>query len=292
MFYFKFHIGDYRTDTQHLTLLEHGVYMTLMATYYSTEKPLPKDERQLFRLAGARTDEEKQAVIDVVNEFFNPTETHWVNSRIDFELKEYQSKADANRENGKKGGRPRKNAPQKPINNPSGFDSLKNKTQVDSETKPSDNPNITLTNKPTNPLTNEPIINIGTSGKPKRVTKKQKAINALIEMGVGKESASAIIEKRKGDEFTKLAIDEITLQAEAVNLSFVQAIEFAAKQEWRSFRADWYESRMRQQNNNRGTDNFHDQFYGVGQSPFGQQQNNQMRDVGNVLEIPYEEKRF
>lgn len=157
MFYFKFHIGDYRTDTQHLTLLEHGVYMTLMATYYSTEKPLPKDERQLFRLAGARTDEEKQAVIDVVNEFFNPTETHWVSSRIDFELSEYHSKAEANRENGKKGGRPKKNPPKKPINNPSGFDSVQNKTQMDSETKPIDNPNITLTNKPINPLTNEPI---------------------------------------------------------------------------------------------------------------------------------------
>lgn len=102
MFYFKFHIGDYRRETQHLTLLEHGVYMTLMSTYYTSEQPLPKDERQLLRLAGARTDEEKQAVLDIVNEFFIPTETHWVHSRIDFELSEYHSKAEANRENGKK----------------------------------------------------------------------------------------------------------------------------------------------------------------------------------------------
>lgn len=169
MFYFKFHIGDYRTDTQHLTLLEHGVYMTLMATYYTSEQPLPKDERQLLRLAGARTDEEKQAVLDVVNEFFIPTETHWVHSRIDFELSEYHSKAEANRENGKKGGRPKKNPPQKPTNNPSGFDSLANKTQVVSEIKPNDNPSETLTNKPINPLTHEPIIDIP-SDKPKKKT--------------------------------------------------------------------------------------------------------------------------
>lgn len=168
MFYFKFHIGDYRTDTQHLTLLEHGVYMTLMSTYYTSEQPLPKDERQLLRLAGARTDEEKQAVIDVVNEFFIPTETHWVHSRIDFELSEYHSKAEANRENGKKGGRPKKNAPQKPSENPSGFDSLENKTQVDSENKPSNNPDITLTNKPINQLTNKPIIKDIPSDKPKK----------------------------------------------------------------------------------------------------------------------------
>lgn len=169
MFYFKFHIGDYRTDTQHLTLLEHGVYMTLMATYYTSEQPLPKDERQLLRLAGARTDEEKQAVLDVVNEFFIPTETHWVHSRIDFELSEYHSKAEANRENGKKGGRPKKNPPQKPINNPSGFDSIENKTQVVSGIKPNDNPSETLTNKPINPLTHEPIIDIP-SDKPKKKT--------------------------------------------------------------------------------------------------------------------------
>ena len=62
MFYFKFHIGDYRRETSHLTLLEHGVYMSLMSTYYASEQPLPKDERQLLRLAGARTEEEKQAV--------------------------------------------------------------------------------------------------------------------------------------------------------------------------------------------------------------------------------------
>ena len=159
MFYFKFHIGDYRRETSHLTLLEHGVYMSLMSTYYASEQPLPKDERQLLRLAGARTEEEKQAVIDVVNEFFIPTETHWVHSRIDFELREYQSKADVNRKNGKKGGRPKKNSPQKPNENPSGYDSLENKTQTDSETKPNENPDETLTHKPINPLTNKTINN-------------------------------------------------------------------------------------------------------------------------------------
>ena len=66
-------------------------------------------------------------------------------------------------------------------------------------------------------------------------------------MGVGEKYAQAVIEKRKGSEFTELAIEEIKLQAEAVNLNFVQAIEFAAKQEWGSFRADWYQNRMAKQ---------------------------------------------
>mgnify|MGYP000620876735 CR=1 FL=1 len=92
MFYFKFHIGDYRRETQHLTLLEHGVYMTLMSTYYTSEQPLPKDERQLLRLAGARTDEEKQAVLDIVNEFFGVDLNR---EKVDNPNKEKQKKARA-----------------------------------------------------------------------------------------------------------------------------------------------------------------------------------------------------
>lgn len=44
--------------------------------------------------------------------------------------------------------------------------------------------------------------------------------------------------------------------------------------------------------NNRGTDNFHDSFYGVGQSPFGKQENNQMRDVVDTPLLNYEDTRF
>lgn len=158
MFYYKKHIGDYRSATNHLTLLEHGVYCCLMDTYYLNEEALPLDERQLFRLAGARTDEERQAVIDVVTEFFKRTETHWVHSRIDFEIGKYHDKAQKNRVNGGKGGRPKKNDLNKPSENPDGYDSFDNKTQTDSECKPDDNPDISLTNKPINPLTNN--INI------------------------------------------------------------------------------------------------------------------------------------
>ena len=158
MFYFKFHIGDYRRETQHLTLLEHGVYMNLMATYYTNEEPLPKDERQLFRLAGARTEEERQAVRDVVNEFFKQAETHWVHSRIDFELQKYQARAEINRENGKKGGRNSSKIEDEANENPFGLDLKQVGSESGGEDEANKNPQETLTNKPINPLTNN--INI------------------------------------------------------------------------------------------------------------------------------------
>lgn len=158
MFYFKFHIGDYRRETQHLTLLEHGVYMNLMATYYTNEEPLPRDERQLFRLAGARTDEEKQAVLDVISEFFKQTETHWVHSRIDFELQKYQARAEINRENGKKGGRNSPKTEDEAKQNPFGLDSKQMGSDLGSEIEANAKQTDPLTNKPTNQLTNN--INI------------------------------------------------------------------------------------------------------------------------------------
>ncbi|MFW1829132.1 MULTISPECIES: YdaU family protein [unclassified Acinetobacter] len=112
MHYYKKNIGDYRGATSHLTLLEHGVYGWLLDTYYMDEKPLPLDERQLFRVALARTDEEKQAVRDVLNEFFVKTENGWLHNRCELEIKAFHAKAESNRKNGNKGGRPAKENPQ------------------------------------------------------------------------------------------------------------------------------------------------------------------------------------
>lgn len=282
MFYFKFHIGDYRSDAHHLTLLEHGIYFTLMSTYYITEQPLPKDERQLFRLVGARTEEERQAVIDVVNEFFIPTETHWVHSRIDFEIKEYHSKAESNRENGKKGGRPKKNPSTKPKENPNGFSSLENKTQTVSETEPNNNPNISLTNKPINPLTNEPIINNIDSKKPK---KEKSVLRTLPDDFCISERVQkwAIEHNHKNIELHLERFKETALMKNYKyadwDLAFMKAV-----------REDW--GKVNVKVNGRGTDNFHDQFYGVGQSPFGHNdQQGGMRDVNQGYFLGYDDNR-
>lgn len=247
MFYYKRHIGDYRSATNHLTLLEHGVYCCLMDTYYLNEKALPKDDRQLFRIAGARTDEEKQAVIDVVNEFFIPKETHWVHSRIDFELNEYHSKADTNRENGKKGGRPKKNPPQKPNENPVGFDSLNIETQTDSETKPKENPNETLTNEPINPLTNEPIIEDISSDKPKSFSFKSE----LKKLGIDGDMASEFmaVRKTKKASNTERALKSLLSEITLSGLTPIQAIGYCLDRQtpWGAFKNEWYQNEVKKQ---------------------------------------------
>lgn len=129
MHYAKIHFGDYTKDTTHLTLLEHGVYFQMMRLYYTNEKPLPADAERVARFVGARTDEERKAVDNILAEFFTLEDDGWHQKRIDEEIAKFTERKAINAETGKLGGRPKK-----PTENRIGF-----------QTEPTDNPQITLT---------------------------------------------------------------------------------------------------------------------------------------------------
>ena len=109
MNYYEHHLGDYAKDTAHLTMLEHGAYRLLLDRYYGTEQGIPDD--QAHRVARARTREEKAAVDAVLAEFFTLEAGVWKNGRAEEEIAKAQVKINAAKENGKKGGRPRKVKP-------------------------------------------------------------------------------------------------------------------------------------------------------------------------------------
>ena len=141
MHYYQHNIADYRCDTAHLSLLEHGVYRQLLDMYYLSESPIPRETQHVFRRLSARTQDEQSAVEIILNEFFSLSEEGWIHKRCDIEIADYRHKAVNSRENGKKGGRP------KPITEPE-------KTQQ----VILDNPEHNL-NEPEliNALTNKPI---------------------------------------------------------------------------------------------------------------------------------------
>lgn len=94
MNYYSHHIGDYLTATAHLSILEDGVYRRLMDRYYTTEQALPSDEVLLFRLLRARSDDEKDAVRVVLNEFFYLSDGLWRHKRCDVEIAAYKAKSE------------------------------------------------------------------------------------------------------------------------------------------------------------------------------------------------------
>lgn len=90
MNYYERHIGDYLKDTAHLSLLEHGVYGRLLDVYYTRETPLPT--AQVERLIGVRSKEEREALRNVLEEFFTLDGDVLRHRRCDREIERYQEK--------------------------------------------------------------------------------------------------------------------------------------------------------------------------------------------------------
>lgn len=89
MNYYEHHIGDYAQATMHLSFVEDAAYCRLIRKYYATERPLTGDLKQLQRLVGARTKEEKIAVDTILEEFFYFDDGVWRNKRCDEEIAKY-----------------------------------------------------------------------------------------------------------------------------------------------------------------------------------------------------------
>jgi uncharacterized protein YdaU (DUF1376 family) len=153
MFYYKHHIGDYRRDTGHLSLLEHGAYRQLLDLYYVDEKPIPNETDWVMRRLSAKTQVEKDAVLAVLSDFFTQNEAGWSHKRCDSEILAYEEKADQNQKNGKLGGRPKKKAEI----NPEITQSVSNANPTQSENNLNHKP-LTINHKP---LTKEPFRESG-----------------------------------------------------------------------------------------------------------------------------------
>jgi uncharacterized protein YdaU (DUF1376 family) len=92
MNYYEHHIGDYAEATAHLTFIEDATYSRLIRKYYATEKPLPMDVKFVQRLINARSKEERNAVISVLNEFFTLTDDGWRQERCDHEIARFKDR--------------------------------------------------------------------------------------------------------------------------------------------------------------------------------------------------------
>lgn len=106
MNYYERHLGDYAKDTAHLSMIEHGAYGLLLDRYYGTDAGIPEDK--VYRIARARSKEERLAVDVVLSEFFTLINGVWINKRAEEEIAKARIKINTAKENGKKGGRPNK----------------------------------------------------------------------------------------------------------------------------------------------------------------------------------------
>jgi uncharacterized protein YdaU (DUF1376 family) len=92
--YYTFNIGDYRRDTTHLTLLEHGIYRQLIDTYYLSEQPLCADHATLMRTHCVRTEEEQKALESVLKDFFDLVDGVYRHKGCDKNIGQYREKSE------------------------------------------------------------------------------------------------------------------------------------------------------------------------------------------------------
>ena len=116
MNYYPHHIGDFNSATRHLTRLERSVYRDMLDLYYDTEAPLTLDVDVLCRLLIARSNEERTAVEQVLNEFFTETAEGWRHSRCDSEIEKYHAQREAKSAAGKASAEKRAQKTQRPLN--------------------------------------------------------------------------------------------------------------------------------------------------------------------------------
>ncbi len=213
MHYYKFNIADYRKDTTHLSMLEHGIYRTLIDWYYLDEQPIPLDIDTVARRMRLSLEEEHKALKLVLFDFFQKTDKGHKHRRINVEILDYHENSAKNKANGKLGGRPRKTQ-SVILGNP-------NETQVKGNHKP-----LTINHKP---ITNE------------------------IQQPEGVSSTTWTdflkLRKAKKSPITNTAISGIVREAEKVGWSLDQALSECCSRGWIGFKADWVSKSFSKPNN-------------------------------------------
>lgn len=124
------YIADYLADTQDLSCEEHGAYLLLLMAAWMRAGRLPGDDRKLANIARCSAQQWKRA--RGVMAYFKREGDEYIQPRLMAEYEHAVKVNEAQKENGKKGGRPRKD---KTHQKPMGFD-RDNPTHNPNETPP------------------------------------------------------------------------------------------------------------------------------------------------------------
>lgn len=119
MNYLEHHLGDYAKRALSFSMLAHGAYSVLRDRYFTKEQPLPAAD--VYRVASARTKDEREAVDTVLAEFYRLDGDAWRCDEFDAQLVAARTKIAAAQNNGKKGGRPKKQNQSETEQKPTGF---------------------------------------------------------------------------------------------------------------------------------------------------------------------------
>lgn len=222
MHYYSHNIGDYRRDTAHLSILEHGAYRQLLDSYYLAEKPLTPVHADLMRTHCARSADEMQAVVNVLRDFFVLTDDGYIHKRCDIEIEAFHSKSTSASESAK--------ARWSRVRAEKDADAMRTHSEGNANHKPITNNQEPLTSKSTSLVADAPA--------PK---KKAAALGVdfLVFNGADEQHAADWLKARKAP-LTATAWAAVEREASKAGITAAMAVQVSAENSWRGFRADWY----------------------------------------------------
>ena len=92
MHYYKFHISDYKSHTEHLTDMEDLAYRRMLDWQYLHEKHLPGSVEEIAKLIRMRT--HCECIANVLEEYFIHSELGYLNKRASDEICEFNVKSE------------------------------------------------------------------------------------------------------------------------------------------------------------------------------------------------------
>ena len=202
--YYQFNIGDYRRDTIHLSLVEHGIYRQLIDSYYLNEGPLTKSEDELMRSLCVRNADEQEAFRRVVKEFFVNIDGALIHRGCDKVIDQFHRKSDSARASAK--ARWTKE------------DANAMRTQCDGN----------ATHNPI-PITHKPI----------KDDKRVRALNCPPEVSPQVWDDFIAVRKANRSPLTETALRGIEREAQKAGWTLEQALAECAARGWRGFKAEW-----------------------------------------------------
>lgn len=209
MYFFQFHIGDYRAATAHLSNDEDLAYRRLLDMYYDTEQPIVKD----LDFVARRLRLPVECIKTVLQDFFTPSDAGWHHKRCDKEIASYQKMRDG----GKKGASKR-------------WHSEGNGEAIPPLSTPQATPNAN----------HEPITN---NHKPR--TNNKNTVSCPAD--VSQDCWEAFITHRKAVKalVTDRVVNTIRNEADKAGIPLEDALDEVVARGWKGFKADWYKPQFR-----------------------------------------------
>lgn len=216
--YLPLFTGDYLRDTQHLSCSEHGIFLKLLMHCWDQKGPAPLDERKLCGIVNARSSDEIEALRRVLGEFFTRMDDGHYNHRMQREIERSEAISGARSEAGRKGYLAKAKH-------------LPSKSQASAKQVP-----LSPSPSPSLPSTQDQNTRVPRS--PSRAL----SVDNLVAEGVDPQHAADWIKARGKVPLTETAWKAVKTEAEKAGITVAQAVQRAAENGWRGFKAGWQSS--------------------------------------------------